>query len=426
MRRMPVYMLLLLFLCVLFTGCMNHKIEKPLATDSKKKITLLHYFSGTLSGGLQEMVQTFNMNNNSYELVATPLDHEAFKTSIGDTIASSRSPDLYSYWGGTRVASILEKIEPFDDAWNAAHLSDTVSSPVAAACTYNGKKYLLPITQHYVAFFYNKKIFTKVGIEPPTTWTEFQMACEKLKAAGITPISLGAREKWPAQFWFDYLLLRTAGYDYRQRLMEGNASYADAPVRRVFNLWADLIEKGYFNTNPLHTSWDTGATDDVFKGQAAMTLMGTWVIGQYSDGNHKWQPGEDYDYFPFPIIDEGIPRYALGPIDGLILSKNAVQKEGAKEALTYLASLTSLKAMSRGSGGFVPNTRVEEDFYSPMQQRMKKDIEQTPQWVFNYDLATPPPVATVGLNLFTEFLEFPEQREDIITNTAVKIEALWK
>lgn len=56
--------------------------------------------------------------------------------------------------------------------------------------------------------------------------------------------------------------------------------------------------------------------------------------------------------------------------------------------------------MSRGSGGFVPNTMVEEDFYSPMQQRMKKDIEQNPQWVFNYDLATPPPVAAVGPSIY--------------------------
>ena len=71
MRRMPVYVLLLLFLCVLFTGCLNHKIEKPLATDSKKRVTLLHYFSGTLSGGLQEMVQTFNINNNTYEFEET-------------------------------------------------------------------------------------------------------------------------------------------------------------------------------------------------------------------------------------------------------------------------------------------------------------------------------------------------------------------
>ena len=36
-----------------------------------------------------------------------------------------------------------------------------------------------------------------------------------------------------------------------------------------------------------------------------MTLMGTWITG-YWDGNGL-KAGEDYDVFPFPIIDSKIP-----------------------------------------------------------------------------------------------------------------------
>lgn len=426
MKRISIYILAISLICILSIGCMNSKSATPSSADAKKKVALLHYFSGTMSGGLQEMVGTFNENTRNYELVATPLDHEAFKTSIRDTIASPRSPDLYSYWGGARVRSILENLEPFDEIWESTHLAANVSPAVTEACTYDGKKYLLPITQHYVAFFFNKKMYAAAGVQPPRTWEELQDVCEKLKAAGMTPIALGAREKWPAQFWFDYLLLRTAGYEYRQQLMEGKVSYTDPPVRRVFDLWAELLQKGYFNSNPTQTSWDKGAAEAVFKGQAAMTLMGTWIIGYYSDSDHKWKAGEDYDYFVFPIVDSGVPSYALGPIDGLVLSKNAVQKQGAREVLTYLSSVASLKAMSRGSGSFVPHLGVEEDFYSPMQQRMLHDIRQTPRWAFNYDLATPPLIAMAGLNLFNEFIEFPDQREESITHTAGKMKTLWK
>ena len=44
-----------------------------------------------------------------------------------------------------------------------------------------------------------------------------------LKAKGIAPIALGSKNRWPAQFWFDYLLLRTAGPDYRAKLMSGES-----------------------------------------------------------------------------------------------------------------------------------------------------------------------------------------------------------
>ena len=52
--------------------------------------------------------------------------------------------------------------------------------------------------------------------------------------------------RWPAQFWFDYLLLRTAGPEYRASLMAGEASYTDDEVQRAMQLWKDLVDAGYF------------------------------------------------------------------------------------------------------------------------------------------------------------------------------------
>ncbi len=423
-RSFSALLLLVCFAAV--SGCSPFAKDAAPPAEPKKKISLLHYFSGSLSGGLQEMVNTFNKEATQYQLTATPLDHEAFKTSIRDTLASPSSPDLYSYWAGSRVRAVTAKLTPLDDVWERAQLAASVSPVVAEACSYDGKKYMLPLTQHYVAFFYNKKVFARSGVKPPTNWDEFHAVCAKLQADSITPLALGAKDKWPAQFWFDYLLLRTAGYEYRQKLLDGSLSYNDAPVRRVFDLWADLVKKGYFTPNPLQTAWDSGANESVYKGTAAMTLMGTWIIGYYGDAEHNWQPGEDYDYFAFPTIDENVPAYALGPIDGLILSKNSIQPQGAKDALVHLSTLESLKTMSRASGAFVPRSDVSAAFYSPMQQRMAAELAVTPRWAFNYDLSTPPAMANAGLALFSEFLEFPDQRNELITRTATKISRLWR
>lgn len=417
---------LLLVVCALpGAGCgrMPSDADKTGAA-SPQKVTLLHYFSGTLSGGFNDMVIAFNTKKRPYELNAAPLDHEAFKTSIQDTIDSPRSADLYSYWAGARVRALLPRLEPLDDVWNKGNLSTVFPPPVLAACTYEGRPYILPITQHYVTFFYNKKIFAAAGVTPPHTWPEFLSACEKLKQYGVAPVALGAKEKWPAQFWFDYLLLRTAGFDYRQRLMNGQASYQDPQVKHAFQLWSDVIDKGYFTPRPLQNSWEQ-ATEMVYGGQAAMTLMGTWTIGYWGNETHRWHPGEDYDYFAFPAIDPSIPQYALGPIDGFVLSRKALHPAGAKEVLTYLAAPDVLQAMSKGSGAFIPHTAVDPSFYSPMQQRMLQEVNSTPQWVFNYDLATPPAIAAVGLDSFSEFLAFPEHIDEIMHRAAQQVDRLW-
>ena len=72
------------------------------------------------------------------------------------------------------------------------------------------------------AFFYNKKLFAKAGVkaEDIKTWDDFLGAVKKLKAAGITPIVVGAGEKWPMHFYYSYLVMRIGG-DARAGRREG-------------------------------------------------------------------------------------------------------------------------------------------------------------------------------------------------------------
>ncbi|BCO29797.1 hypothetical protein MIZ03_4721 [Rhodoferax lithotrophicus] len=401
-------------LILALTGC-ERAPERPTSTPPKTTITFLHYFTDSLSGGIDDMARSFNNSNTQYELKAVSLDHEAFKTSIQESLKSDQPPDLYAYWAGARTASLVADLEPLDDVWQKARL-DQVFAPslVRAASSYQGHKYLLPLTQHYVAFFYNKKVFAQHGLKPPGNWAEFLAVCATLKAHGVVPIALGAKDKWPAQFWFDLLLLRTAPYEFREQLMAGQVSYNHPKVKAVFAQWASLMEQGYFNDKPNTQAWDSGANEMVYQGRAAMTLMGTWNIGYFGNAAHQWVAGQDYDFFPFPVVSPDIPVVALGPIDGLVLPKKALNREGAKQAMVYLAGIEAQQAISHGSGALAPSILVPRAFYSDIQQRVLMAIEQSPQFAFNYDLSTPPAVAELGLAAFSEFLAFPKAYPEIL------------
>lgn len=423
MRLVQTYFVRLVLL-VLFAaglvGCGRPK-EEGNGASPRTSVTLLHYFTGSLSGGIEEMAQAFNRHNPEHELKAVSLDHEAFKTSIRDTLTSGHPPDLYSYWAGARTASIIEHLEPLDDLWQQAGLDQRFPPAlIAAASTYEGHKYLLPITQHYIGFFYNRQLFDKHGLKPARTWDEFLALCAALKAKGITPIALGARDKWPAQLWFDYLLLRSEPYAFRQQLMRGEARFDDARVSAVFARWKTLIDRGYFNTqpHPNDLAWDSGANEMVFRGEAAMTLMGTWVIGYFSNDAHRWQPGRDFDFFPFPTIAPDVPPVALGGIDGLVLPRRAINPVGAKKVLAHLADVEAQTAFSVGSGALAPNQQVPLASYNVLQKRAIDEIARSPVFAFNFDLSTPPAVAELGLNAFSEFLAFPAAYPQIIARLA--------
>ncbi len=415
MSRSVSFLISALFLVAALSGCGSK--DDASQTASRSPVTFLHYFTDSLSGGLDDMARTFNNAQAKHELKAISLDHEAFKTSIQDTLKSGNPPDLYSYWAGARTAAIVDDLEPLDELWRTAQLDEKFpASLTRAASVYNGKKYFVPLTQHYVGFFYNKRLFERHGVTAPKTWPEFLDVCATLKAKGVIPIALGARDKWPAQFWFDLLLLRTAPYTFRQDLMAGRASYTDAKVNAVFALWADLIAKGYFNSTPKpnELAWDSGANELVYNGLAAMTLMGSWEIGYFSNEQHKWRPGVDFDFFPFPVIDASLAKVALGPIDGLVMPRKAPNPEGARAAMAYLADVAAQQAISRGSGALAPNIQIPPEFYNDLQRRIRAEIEQSPYFAFNYDLATPPAVAELGLNAFSEFLAFPKAYPSIL------------
>ena len=399
--------------------------QKATAVEGQEKVTFFHYFSGTLSGGMDDLVETFNKENTQYNLTHTPVDHEAFKTSIMVMLSGGNPPDLFSYWAGARVQFIADadRLMPIDDVYDEYGVSKLFSEAVNSAATYNGHKYFLPLTQHYVAFFYNKEVFAKAGIDAvPETWDEFLGACEKIKAIGVAPIALGSKARWPAQFWFDYPLLRTAGPEYRAKLMAGDVSYTDPEVVEAFKMWKDVIDRDYFYPNA--NAYDYAeASVLVGTGEAGMTLMGSWIM--QLDDQIGWAPGEDYDFFPFPTVDPSVPDCAVGPFDGVVIAKDARNPEAAKMALIEMAQKGPQMAFNTGTGALAPNLNVPESMYNVLQLKIKDYCGVVPNWAFNYDLATPPPVADVGLDAFAKFIDNPSDYMQILEKTEEGAQAAW-
>ena len=394
--------------------------QAAIAQD-KGDVTISHYFTGELGlKSLQAQIAKFEADTG-FKLKDSPVGHEDFKTDILVRAAGDSLPDVFSYWAGARVQFVVDSdsLTPIDDMWADKGLDDVVAKSVADSATmYNGQRYLVPFNYHYAGMFYNKKVFDDAGItELPATWDEFLAMSETLKSQGVTPIALGSKDRWPAQFWFDYLLLRTAGPEYRAKLMDGSASYDDDEVKSAMAIWRDLTDKEYFLPNANADGW-TDASDKVARGDAAMTLMGTWITGYWN--GIGLVPGEDYDFFPFPQIADGVPNAVVGPVDGFVISSDVQNVDGAKEFLAYMMSSTDVQAAWTDEfGALSANVNVDPAIYNDVMQRAFSTVAEADTFAFNYDLATPPPVAEVGLSMFARFMDDPSKVDDILAQVAV-------
>jgi len=390
-----------------------------LAQEGESYVTVMHYFTDTLgSTALHQIFQKFQ-TDTGITIFDNPIGHEDFKTTILVMAAGGDLPDLFSYWAGARVQFVVDSgaLAPIDEMWAANGLDDVVPPSIAQGATvYNGAHYLIPFGYHYAGFFYNPEVMAAAGItEFPETWEEFTAMCDTLLAAGVTPIALGSMNRWPAQFWFDYLLLRTAGPEYRAALMAGQASYTDPEVVRVMEMWKELVDKGYFVADANAYDW-TDAGDQVANGEAAMTLMGTWITGYWN--GLGLEPVTNYDFFPFPRIDEGVPNAVVGPVDGFVMSAGADHPVSAQKLLVYLLTDTEAQAIwAVGQGALSPNVKVDPSIYNDVMSRAADTVAAADTFAFNYDLATTPPMAEGGLDLFAKFMNDPAGYQTYLEET---------
>jgi multiple sugar transport system substrate-binding protein/raffinose/stachyose/melibiose transport system substrate-binding protein len=383
------------------------------------EVTISHYFTGDLGlNAVREILDQFQ-TESGITVKDSPIGHEDFKTGILVRAAGGNLPDVFSYWAGARTQFVVDagNLHPIDSMWAAADFDHVISKGIADGATlYDGKRYLVPFGYHYIGMFYNVKVMQKAGItEMPKTWDEFKAMCDKLKAAGVTPIALGSKNRWPAQLWFDYLLLRTAGPEYRAALMNGSASYTDPQVVTAMSMWKELIDAGDFVPNANADDW-TDAADKVARGDAAMTLMGTWVTGYWN--SNKMVPGEDYELFEFPIVSDSVPKTALVPADGLVIAANAKNIEGAEKLIEFMAGNPEVQAKwASVQGALSANVSVDPKGYNVVMQHALDVVQHADGTASNYDLATPPPVAEVGLSMFAEFMDNPADYKALLDRT---------
>ena len=379
------------------------------AVVAQEEVNISHYFSGELNqDNLNTVMATFT-EETGISVVDSPIGHEDFKAGILAGVASGVLPDVFSYWAGARVQFVVDAgaLQPIDAMWDAAGLDDVVPAGVADAATlYNGERYFVPFNIHYAALFYNPKVWAEAGIEVPDTWAGLLEAFAEFEMQGIDPIALGSKFRWPGQFWFDYLLLRTAGPDYRNALMAGDASYEDPEVVHAMTVWQSLIDADYFVDGANAYDW-VDAADQVANGEAAVTLMGTWIGGYWK--GQELVPGVDYDFFEFPPVHPhlhiDVPQAGVGPIDGWVMTANA-DDASAGALMEYLVSDVDTQTLWNTSYGSIsPNVNVDPMAYDVVAAKAGASIANAPVYAFNYDLATTPPVAECGLDMFSAFMD---------------------
>ncbi len=356
---------------------------------------------------LNKIAADFEAANPGVKVEINYSDVESYKTSIRNFLVAS-PPDIAFWFTGARMRAFTQRdlFEDLTGFYEEAGLKDPMK-PFLDAVTDDGKLYMLPTNFNIWGMFYNKKVFADNGIEIPKTWDELMAASAKLKAAGVVPFSIGTRDLWANALWFDFLTKRTAGLDFYMDLMNGKASYTDPKIVKVFEIWKDPIDKGYFLDNASSYGWQD-AIPFLSQGRAAMYLLGPYVLTSLPEDLRG-----NMGFFPFPKVDPAVPDYEQVSINGVGIPKGAKNKDLAKKFLAFFAQPENINAFAKG-GQVVPartDVKIDPNDFASVQMDVVNSSAGSSQF---YDRDTDPEMAQQGMRGFQEFLANPDRADAIL------------
>jgi len=383
------------------------------AQDLSGKLVIFSDMSNPAPRAVMEgMAERFDAMHPDLEVELTVIDREAYKTQIRNFLTAN-APDVANWYAANRMAPFVNAglFEDVSDLWAEPAIAEGLAS-TKGAMTIDGKQWGVPYTYYQWGVYYRSDIFEELGLTAPATFEEEKANCEKIVASGRACYAIGTKFLWTAGGWFDYLNMRTNGFDFHMQLLTGQASWESDEVRATFANWRDLIDMGGFLDNHQSYSWQE-ALPFMVNGEATAYLMGNFAVAPLREAGLT---DDQLDFYQFPAIND-VEMAEDAPTDTFHIPANAQNKEAAREFLRFVVSPENQTLINAGSGlGQLPvnsNSSVDDDKF--LIKGFEMLSSNSPGGVAQFfDRDAPAEMAKVAMEGFQEFMVKPDNLDRIL------------
>ena len=358
-------------------------------TANAESIKWLHLFGEDSSQypNMVRAVEEFEAKTG-HTVVLQYLENESFKAKLPTMLQSNDRPDIFYSWGGgvmydqARAGFLRDVSSVVPDSY-----LDTVSAAAADAFTFEGQRVGLPLQVSQVAWWYNKELMNQAGIDVSQIkmWDDLLGAVKQIKAAGITPICMGGKDKWPVHFVWTHLHIRNGGKGLFLESLN-NGGWDRPEYIRSGEQMLELVALEHFQKGWLAATWpdQAGFFGD---GKCAMALMGNWMYGAQASNSASGEglADDNMGMFNMPMTNGGIGDSGdtLGGINGWLFSSTA--SDAAVELMMHYVSL-DIQKEDASNGAYIQIVKgADGSLTNPFLQQVAKNISNSEYHQIFYD-----------------------------------------
>ena len=303
-------------------------------------ISFLFYYVNTQDQGKQELKDEYILN---------------FYISFSDSFRYKVLKKEISIYTNLNKHITINLIDiPFGDLDKKFRNGDLIPAPDLivsnAPSSYSSDIFVvdpLPWYRRGWLLFYNKEVLKAVGIDPNSETDELSLRLKKgeigkdeffqifnrVSKAGILPITLGAKYKWPLSAWIQHLTAFEGGEKSAVELLSETPDLNSHYVQKALDNFRHFMNQQWVNTSYRDIDWPT-ALGSLISGEACFTLLSENLITSLSPESRNV-----IGFLPFPGNAEGESTlWSIGSIMYLGIPSSTLQKKEAEEFMQFLRS----------------------------------------------------------------------------------------
>ena len=235
-----------------------------------------------------------------------------------------------------------------------------------------GKQYRVCTNMTMAGFFYNKEIFSELGLTPATTWDEFvqNLTVIREKMPDVDPWFIFGKEAWHLGHLIEFIphgyLKQSLGALECKTAMLNNDSAklnfgaADGCMAVFAQNLLDLQAKGLINEDVL-TATSDNCVEAFVTGKAAMFSNGMWALSGILEANPDM--ADKIGFAPYPAyMPDSQPVVLCAEDSGYSISATTKNDDAAKAFLSYLFSAENQKKYAEALGSPSAFTDVDAEW----------------------------------------------------------------
>lgn len=389
--------------------------------DYNGKLTVLTKFGmQRLAPFFVRMADEYRAEHPGVTIELIQEDDDSVKGKTKTLVASNAVPDVFFSWTGTwggnfvrgkRALDLTPVIGPGTD-WGK-----TFAPAAVQAFVYDGKNYGIPLYLDAKFMGYSKPIFARLGLQVPTDLDGLLQTCDAIKAAGITPISLGNKESWVGIHYLGQLL----AYNVPQAVLEkdfdpATAEYTDPGYGAALEQLRAILDRCTIGPGVNGLSCQT-AIQELSDGKSAMYYQEIIEFDNAATPMTTLKPNE-FGFFPLPAPKDakGDPKALEGAPEGYMISSASDNAPLALDFMKFVTTQDHAKLLSSPPfgqpsaviGGADPATM------SPSVVAGLEDIAKASYLMPWLDTVNHPKVAAAWLSNLQAFIGGTASAEDVM------------